>query len=123
MTVTLQVVIKNKAMGVRLARWLEAGFQKEDDNEPATESLPNTQAAETTEGEKTVMGMPTLTHPLTRRETEILQLIGAGLPVKTVADRLELSVHTVNQHIRQIYQKLNVHNRVAALNCARKLGL
>jgi two-component system nitrate/nitrite response regulator NarL len=61
--------------------------------------------------------------PLSPREREVLQLLNTGLPVKQAAHHLGISVHTVNQHVRQIYLKLAVRNRVMALNRARQLGL
>lgn len=64
-----------------------------------------------------------LNTPLTQRETQILQQLDTGASAKVVAYRLGISVHTVNQHLRQIYVKLQVHNRVAALNQGRRLGV
>jgi DNA-binding NarL/FixJ family response regulator len=64
-----------------------------------------------------------LTTPLSRREHQVLVLLDTGAPIKRVATELHISVHTVNQHVRQIYLKLAVHNRVTALNRARQLGL
>jgi DNA-binding CsgD family transcriptional regulator len=61
--------------------------------------------------------------PLSNREREVLQLLNTGAPVKSTAHRLGISVHTANQHVRQIYLKLAVRNRVMALNRARQLGL
>jgi DNA-binding NarL/FixJ family response regulator len=52
---------------------------------------------------------------LTPREKEILQLIVAGLTTKELADRIELSIHTVDTHLRRIYSKLEVHNRSGAV--------
>jgi DNA-binding NarL/FixJ family response regulator len=123
MAVTLQVVIKNEEMGHRLAHWLKESLQQPG---PYTPFLQEVMARP--DHDKCTKGTPSDATPrqkrtLTRREIEVLELLGTGLPVKMVADRLGLSVHTVNQHLRQIYQKLDVHNRVAALNQGRRLGL
>lgn len=59
---------------------------------------------------------------LSTREHQVLLLLSTGAPIKRVASELGISVHTVNQHVRQIYLKLAVHNRVTALNRARQLG-
>lgn len=123
MAVTLQVVIKNEEMGHRLARWLKESLQQSGANTPFLhEVMARPDHDECT---KAIPSDPTpcQKRTLTRREIEVLELLGTGLPVKMVADRLGLSVHTVNQHLRQIYQKLDVHNRVAALNQGRRLGL
>ncbi len=60
---------------------------------------------------------------LTRREVEILALIIEGHPSKKVAEILFVSKRTVDFHLDNIYQKLEVRNRMQALQCARKLGL
>ncbi|HXV29442.1 MAG TPA: response regulator transcription factor [Sinorhizobium sp.] len=57
---------------------------------------------------------------LTMRETQILDLICTGSQNKIIADRLGLSENTVKVHVRNIYKKMNVHNRTeAASRCFR----
>jgi DNA-binding NarL/FixJ family response regulator len=51
---------------------------------------------------------------LTAREVEVLRLVAAGLTDAEVADRLQVSVRTVNAHLRSIYRKLGVPSRAAA---------
>jgi len=51
---------------------------------------------------------------LTRRETEILELLAAGLPAKELADKLGIAVSTANRHLHHIYHKLHAKNRVDA---------
>lgn len=46
--------------------------------------------------------------PLTDAEREILELIAQGLNNKFIADKLFLSVRTVESHISSVYQKLNI---------------
>lgn len=53
---------------------------------------------------------------LTGRENEILHWLSKGLLVKELAAELFLSHHTVSKHIRNIYHKLQVNNRVEAVN-------
>lgn len=60
---------------------------------------------------------------LTRREIEILSLVGDGLSDKAIADRLTISEHTVHRHISNILTKLNAPSRAAAVARAAKLGL
>ncbi len=57
---------------------------------------------------------------LTRREKEILLLMIDGLIMKQIADRLNLSYHTIDTHIRNIYDKLHVHSRGGAVAKALK---
>jgi len=51
---------------------------------------------------------------LSKRETEILDLLTQGLANKEIADRLNLSIETVRVHLRRIYDKLHVHSRTEA---------
>ncbi|RYY41479.1 MAG: response regulator transcription factor [Chitinophagaceae bacterium] len=53
---------------------------------------------------------------LTIREQEVLNLLAAGLQYKQIADRLFLSVETVKTHLRNIYAKLHVQNKMEAVN-------
>lgn len=57
---------------------------------------------------------------LTEREQAVLDLVIEGFLYKQIADRLELSVYTVNFHIRNIYGKLQVHSRSEAVAKLRK---
>ncbi len=52
---------------------------------------------------------------LSGREKEILEGIVQGLLKKEIADRLGLSYHTVDNHLRSIYEKLHVHSRSGAV--------
>jgi DNA-binding CsgD family transcriptional regulator/GAF domain-containing protein len=49
---------------------------------------------------------------LTPREAEVAKLIVDGLADREIAGRLQLSHHTVSQHVKRIYRKLNVGSRV-----------
>lgn len=52
---------------------------------------------------------------LTPREKEILLGASQGLANKEIGDRLRMSPHTVDAHLRRIYHKLDVHTRTAAV--------
>jgi len=52
---------------------------------------------------------------LSPRETEVLNLLGKGLSYKMVADALGISYFTVNNHVKKIYEKLQVHSLAEAL--------
>ena len=64
-----------------------------------------------------------LVEPLSEREIEVLQLIAIGLSNREIASRLFLSQNTVKVHSRNIYGKLDVHNRTQAVARARVLGI
>jgi DNA-binding NarL/FixJ family response regulator len=52
---------------------------------------------------------------LTVREHEILQLLTEGFHYKEISTKLAISIHTVRNHIRSIYDKLHVHSRTDAV--------
>jgi DNA-binding NarL/FixJ family response regulator len=60
---------------------------------------------------------------LSEREKEILQIMTTGLIKKEIADRLSLSIHTVDTYLRRIYEKLEVNTRTGAVAKALKEGL
>jgi DNA-binding CsgD family transcriptional regulator len=60
---------------------------------------------------------------LTNREKEVLQLVARGLISKEIADKLYISVNTVNTHRQRIIEKLNVSNTYEAIRYAHDRGL
>jgi len=52
---------------------------------------------------------------LAEREREVLDLLSKGFLYKEIADQLGISTHTVNSHIRRIYEKLHVRSRAQAV--------
>jgi two-component system nitrate/nitrite response regulator NarL len=60
---------------------------------------------------------------LTPRETEVLALLAGGRSNKEIGRALELQEITVKLHVRNIFRKLGVRNRVEAANAAARLDL
>jgi len=60
---------------------------------------------------------------LSSREIDIVQLIKEGLPSKEIADRLEISLKTVEVHRYNILKKLNLRNTAALVNFINTSGL
>ncbi|MFT4049023.1 MAG: response regulator transcription factor [Solirubrobacterales bacterium] len=60
---------------------------------------------------------------LTDREREILELIAQGKSNVQIADRLALSLKTIRNHVSNIFNKLQVADRAAAIAKARDAGL
>jgi DNA-binding NarL/FixJ family response regulator len=60
---------------------------------------------------------------LTGRQAEILKMLAAGMPNKSIANALRLSDKTVKAHVTAIFKALDVVNRTQAANVARTAGL
>jgi LuxR family maltose regulon positive regulatory protein len=107
----LQAVIDRTATPDRLkmyARQLLAAFPDPDRSPTLSVSpVPNEELIE----------------PLSKRELEILQLIGEGCSNQEIADRLVITLHTVKKHSSNIFTKLGVTSRTQAVARARQLGL
>lgn len=84
-------------MSSQIARKVVAAFQQNSEPQPR---LPD----------------PRTGSSLTNREKEILELLSRGLMYKEIAAQLFLSPETVRKHVYNIYEKLHVNNRVAAVN-------
>jgi DNA-binding CsgD family transcriptional regulator len=52
---------------------------------------------------------------LTARERDLLKSLADGLDYKQIADRHFISIDTVRNHIRHIYEKLHVHSKSEAV--------
>jgi pimeloyl-ACP methyl ester carboxylesterase/DNA-binding CsgD family transcriptional regulator len=61
--------------------------------------------------------------PLTRRETEVLRLVAAGLSNREIASSLVLSEHTVHRHVANLLRKLAQSSRAGAAAHATRAGL
>jgi DNA-binding NarL/FixJ family response regulator len=81
-------------------------------------------------------GMPGLSQPLRRyagpqdpsldltaREREVLGQLAQGVHIQEIARQLGLSRHTVGDHVKNLYRKLNISSRAEAALHARSLGL
>jgi DNA-binding CsgD family transcriptional regulator len=89
--------------------------------------------AETARGRKVLEELAGLKRPveeksaassgLSRREIEVLRLVAQGLSNHDIAQRLFLSQHTIHRHVANIFDKLNVSTRAAAVAQASRLRL
>ncbi len=91
----LELVDGGAPMSSQIARKVVAAFQNKK-----SEKNPNETALEL----------------LSKREKEILEMIAKGLLYKEIADALFISTETVRKHVRHIYDKLHVDNRIEAVN-------
>ncbi len=60
---------------------------------------------------------------LTPREIEVLEQLGKGLKYNAIADNLFLSAGTIRKHVENIYAKLQVHNKLEAIQKAKNNNL
>lgn len=60
---------------------------------------------------------------LTSREIEVLELAADGCEIHELAEQIAVSPATVRTHLKNIYTKLEVHNRTGAVVKAMRLGL
>jgi LuxR family transcriptional regulator, maltose regulon positive regulatory protein len=60
---------------------------------------------------------------LTSRELDVLHLLARGYPDKKIAETLVITRETVHKHLKNIYQKMDVHSRIEAVVRAQALGL
>ena len=60
---------------------------------------------------------------LTPREAEVLRLIAAGATNADIAERLGLSIHTIERHAANLYRRIGVHSRAEAAAYAVRRGI
>ena len=60
----------------------------------------------------------TIEDNLTVRETEVLQLVAAGISNKEISAELKVTQQTIKSHLYNLYKKINARNRVQAVNWA-----
>lgn len=66
---------------------------------------------------------PDIEAGLSKRETEVMQLIAQGYKRQEVADRLSITLGTVGNHVHRIYSKLGVNSNTAAIVAATRKGI
>ena len=95
---------------------LLAAFPRTEDRELRTEltkSLPSVLNPQSS----------SLVEPLSERELEVLRLLGTDLNGPEIAHELMVSLNTMRTHTKNIYTKLGVNNRRAAIRRAKELDL
>ena len=68
-------------------------------------------------------GVQRMAEPLSKREIDVLRLLVLGRSNQEIAQELVIAESTVKMHIKHLYGKLDVHNRVQAAARARGLHL
>jgi DNA-binding CsgD family transcriptional regulator len=84
--------------------------------------MPTTRAVLDASGR--TVAAPALAPPgLSRRQREVLELLGEGVPAREIAVRLGLAEPTVRNHIRLVLRKLDCHSQLEAVAVAYRLDL
>lgn len=65
--------------------------------------------------------MKELVKSLTQREREVLHFLSKGMTYKEISGMIEVSPETVKKHLKNIYKKLKVQNKIEALNRVKLL--
>ena len=84
-------------------------------------ALYNPQGIEAEDAE--VVATPARTIKLSKRQKQMIFLLDQGLFNREIAEKLDLSEHTIKVHIWRMYQRLGVNSRTQALHFARQRGL
>ncbi len=72
---------------------------------------------------KLVLEGSKMVEPLSERELDVLRLLATELNGPEIANRLMVSLNTLRTHTKNIFSKLGVNNRRAAVRRAEELGL
>ena len=111
--------------GPQMARLLYEAATRDGSSQYIRRSLaefPVTEG-EATGNENATASQADLVERLSEREVDVLRLMAEGLSNEQVGEKLFISMHTVKVHARNIYAKLDAHNRTEAVARARYFGI
>ena len=104
-------------------------FEESAEGEPSDEAADSVRAALIDEGaeivsdEAAAASAPARGSALTPRELEVLRLVAAGWSTQRIADGLEISPHTVRNHVRHFRAKLNATTKLDAVVTGIRMGI
>ena len=82
--------------------------------------LPRKLLSQFMQRNRTPTTRPMIENDLTDREIEVLSVLATGAKNSEIAERLDLSPHTVKTHIYNIFKKIDASNRLQAVNWAKQ---
>lgn len=110
---------------IALVRDLTGHLHADDDRrvcQLVSNILPDYSVDDEKLGDKSGAGSELVEQP-TKRELEILNLVAKGSSNSEIADQLYVSNNTVKYHLKNLYGKLGVNNRIKLITTARRLGM
>jgi DNA-binding NarL/FixJ family response regulator len=120
MRARLQVAMSGEpVVSPAIARRVLAYFRSVGD----TLAAPESAAAASTSTSTSTSAPTTPPTSLTPRETDVLRRLSHGNTLAEVARELDLSVNTVKTHVKNVYARLDVSSRIAAVDAARRMGI
>lgn len=121
----LSTLIVRDASGVRHAIHIVRPREMRKRLEQALSEFVRMQANARPNDARTISSTPTpeINAHLTAREMEVLRSLAKGDTTRAIANRLNISSATVNNHIKNIRNKLGAHTRLEAIRHAESAGL
>lgn len=112
----------------RVGDWLDGtGLNGHDRGQgntpPPTSDATSPAASEATTDADPPNAAPQSAPPVTRRQRQVLRLMGEGASNKGIASALQISEGTVKQHVSKLLDKFGVRNRTEAVAAATRRGL
>jgi PAS domain S-box-containing protein len=119
------LLVKDHASGVRHTIYIVRPREMRKRLEQALSEFVRTQAHTHSNGAPKISSSATLdvNLSLTARELEVLRHLAKGHSTKTIANQLNISSATVNNHIKHILTKLGAHTRLEAIRHAESAGM
>jgi PAS domain S-box-containing protein len=117
--------LANDASGARHAVHIVRPCEMRKRLEQALSEFVRMQASPAPNGVPRISSTPAqdINVPLTARETEVLKRLAKGNSTRTIANQLNISSATVNNHIKHILTKLDAHTRLEAIRHAESAGM
>lgn len=120
----LSTLIANDASGVRHAIYIVRLREMGKRLEQALSEFVRTQSMNgPTSATMILTPTPNPNVPLTSREVQVLKSLAKGRSTKAIADQLNISSATVNNHVKHILTKLDAHTRLEAIRHAESAGV
>lgn len=119
------VLVRDAASGARHTIYIVHPREIRKRLEQALGEFVRTQGHSRSNGAPTISSRatPDINLSLTARELEVLKHLAKGHSTRTIANQLNISFATVNNHIKHILTKLDVHTRLEAIRHAESAGM